>query len=350
MIDLALTSVILLILVAALVYKAKIHPEENPAFFDMENTKAMRGFWAVIVVLVHVPAAYQNTVQDLVSSFGFIGVTFFFMTSAYGLTLGIEKRPSGIKTFWRDRLPKLLVPQFLANIVLSLLSLVLVNRRLSLNSFIGLNSWLKFLLLCYLIFWVVHLFCRDRKRGGLIVCMAVASASMLIYWLKYADVIKTTTWATELYGFIWGVLLALAFSRAVEFAKEKWMPKTAVFCAMALVLGVLYVFVLKQTVFFGDYLLKILLGFAITAFILLINSKISIGNKAIAFLGEISFEIYLVHGRVFDVLAVLFPKLSSGVFIIIGLSISIVLAAAIHCVSALIIKQVYRLPWFKKSE
>ena len=60
-------------------------------FFNKENSNALRGFWCLIVILVHVPVAYQNRIQDMIGSFAYIGVTFFFMTSAYGLRLSIVK-------------------------------------------------------------------------------------------------------------------------------------------------------------------------------------------------------------------------------------------------------------------
>lgn len=61
------------------------------SFFNLTNTTAMRGFWCIIVILVHIPAVYQNRIQDLMGSFAYIGVTFFFMTSAYGLKVGAKR-------------------------------------------------------------------------------------------------------------------------------------------------------------------------------------------------------------------------------------------------------------------
>lgn len=41
-------------------------------FFNKENSNALRGFWCLIVVLVHVPGAYQNRIQDIIGSFAYI--------------------------------------------------------------------------------------------------------------------------------------------------------------------------------------------------------------------------------------------------------------------------------------
>lgn len=61
--------------------------DDGQHFFDMSNSNALRGFWCLIVILVHIPAAYQNRIQDMIGSFAYIGVTFYFMTSAYGLKM-----------------------------------------------------------------------------------------------------------------------------------------------------------------------------------------------------------------------------------------------------------------------
>lgn len=51
---------LVLFLVAVLV--VGIQEQENNHFFDKENTNALRGFWCLIVVLVHIPLLYQNRI------------------------------------------------------------------------------------------------------------------------------------------------------------------------------------------------------------------------------------------------------------------------------------------------
>ena len=57
---------LVLFLVAVLV--VGIQEQENNHFFDKENTNALRGFWCLIVVLVHIPLLYQNRIQDMIGS------------------------------------------------------------------------------------------------------------------------------------------------------------------------------------------------------------------------------------------------------------------------------------------
>ena len=152
---------ILLFLAGTLLIGAQYKPNSKH-FFDIVNTNAMRGFWCLIVVLVHIPAAYQNRIQDMIGSFAYIGVTFFFMTSAYGLRLAIERKPESIKCFWRRRLPKLLIPCFFINCI-NVLFCFIEGVEFSAMRFIQINGWVQWLLVCYFVFWTIYRFGGGTK-------------------------------------------------------------------------------------------------------------------------------------------------------------------------------------------
>lgn len=294
-------------------------------FFDLTNTKALRGFWAIIVVLVHVPEAYQNPIQDALGSFAYIGVTFFFVTSAYGLWLGRNKMGRGL-AFWRRRLPKLLIPCFFANGVEMAVGLI-AGQSYALWYLLTICDWLKWLLVCYVLFWTLeHISALQGKARMAILCILVAAFSLSIYVLD--DYIEQTTWCTEVYGFIWGILLAANRERFVRWAEKNWGVKTALFMAASAVLGGLYLKA-KWVPFFGDYLLKILLGVAILTFLLLLNIRFSLGNRANQYLGSISYEIYLLHNVAFALLMCGLPGLSSGAFVAGAVAVTILLSALI---------------------
>ena len=92
--------------------------------------------------------------------------------------------------------------------------------------------------------------------------------------------------------------------------------------------------------FWGDYLLKIILGILIIAFMLAINVKVSIGNRVSNYLGSISFEVYLVHILSFSIVKKITPDMSSGVFILVSLILTVVLASAIKRISTVIIQRI----------
>lgn len=330
-------GVLLIVLCGELLIKAQIMPDSKH-FFDLDNTKAMRGFWCIIVVLVHIPSAYQNKVVDIVGSFGYIGVTFFFMTSGYGLTLSTTKKDI-IPCFWRKRLPKLLLTSWIINITFEIINLILFNEAVSFWSIINIKGWVLWLIGCYFIFWITQIVLKNTQRLKYIVCALLISASSLaIYFMKKEGIVTDTVWVTECYGFIWGLLLALLYTVFVDLVSEKYIKFAVLAAALSLILGVSY---LKfKTVFFaGDYLLKIVLGVSITLLILVCNTRIKLGNRVSLFLGSISFEIYLIHGRAFGIIEKLLPDVGSGEFVWISLLGTIALAFLVHFISDWTVKK-----------
>ena len=305
---------------------------DNEHFFDKQNSNAMRGFWCLTVILVHVPIAYQNRIQDMLGSFAYIGVTFFFMTSAYGLKLEIEKKPGNIKTFWRRRLPKLLIPCIFVNIVGIMIDIV-KGKEISAISLIYIDCWVRWLLVCYLIFWIAQRFCAEC--ANIIICVLVIFFSITVYVCK--GWINQTTWCPEVFGFVWGILFKRTKDEFTNWINRAWGMKCAMLFVIVGLLGVAYL-KLKPVVFFGDYLLKTLLGLAIITFMLALNSHIKLGNRVNQFLGGISFEVYLLHGIVFGLIIYLMAETSSGVFIVSGILVTIVLSVIVHKVNRLCLK------------
>ncbi len=327
-------SIMLLILLfMALIVAVRDGRGKQADFFDLESSNCMRGFWCLVILLVHVPTAYQNTLQDLTGSFAYIGVTFFFMTSGYGLMLGIKNK--GIKSiegFWLRRLPKLLLPMFLTNIVLSLANLCQTGVY-NPADLINFHGFVRQLLVFYFIFWAVFRFIPQKvseNQKTLIICGAVLLISLSIY------IFKISAWATESFGFIYGILLAHYKSEFEAFAKQKWLAKSIGFCAAALIFGIAYL-KFKHVVFIGEYLIKVILGLAILIFILTLNSKISIGNPVGRFMGKISYEVYLLHGAVFTLISSIAPDINSGLFILLSILVTVALSPVINRISNMIL-------------
>ena len=59
---------IVIFLAMTLVACAQVQ-EDGKHFFDINNSNALRGFWCLIVVLVHIPVAHQNRIQDMIGKF-----------------------------------------------------------------------------------------------------------------------------------------------------------------------------------------------------------------------------------------------------------------------------------------
>lgn len=76
MADVLLTLFLLCILAACTV--CSLQKGEKNQMLNVFYTTAMKGLACIVVVLVHIPAQHSNPVQDMIGSFGFVGVTAFF--------------------------------------------------------------------------------------------------------------------------------------------------------------------------------------------------------------------------------------------------------------------------------
>ncbi len=323
--------VVLLFLAYLVLYKAKIE-DINDDFFGISSTTAMRGICCLIIILVHIPESYQNPVQDMISSFGYIGVTFFFMTSGYGLKLGIINKRELKHRFWKRRLPKLIIPYIIAMLIYLLISIG-NNEGINWYIFYSVGGWVLWLIICYLIFWTIYSFNLFGRYKDIAISVIIILFSTTMFLV--GDDIGFTTWTTEIYGFIWGILLINNKHRFVEYALEKWSIKTAISCLIAAVFGVMYL-KLKPIYFIGSYVLKIALGIAILTFVLVLTSRIYFGNKIVLYIGGISYEVFLCYGIAIKVMETLMPGIQSGMFIALVMIFTIAVATIVHYFANLI--------------
>ena len=335
-----ITTIIMLLILSflgfILVYRDS--KGKDSSFFDIQTSECMRGFWCLIVLLVHIPLEQQNTIQDAIGSFAFIGVTFFFMTSSYGLTLSALKKPeSYLHGFWTKRLSRLMLPMLFVN-VFTILAEVITIKEFDFWQLFRLTGWVRQILFFYLMFWLLHKFLPsklDVKSKSLIVILVTCVFSLFVYITKGMGVFG---WPTETMGFIYGILLALFKDKFQRFALNKWLIKTITALILSAVLGVAYL-CFKTIPVIGDYILKIFLGAAILSLIFIANSKISIGNPVSRFLGSISYEIYLFHSVAFILLEAFSSQLESSVYVLLSMLITIVLSYVVNRLCSLIMKK-----------
>lgn len=322
-----------IILTLAVIVIAGCRKASDETFFDINNSNVMRGAFSIIILFVHVPQGYTNRIQDMIGSFAYVGVTFFFMTSAYGLMLGFLKNPDSIKRFWKKRLLKLFLPMGLINVLFFIITF-LDNGELNLSRLLSINNWVAQLILFYFVFWLVF---RFTKLSNMVRASVVSGFIVLFSLFAYffAEHLPFS-WAVEAFGFIYGMLLALYKEQIYGLLNKKFMLKLSALAVLSLVFGVAYL-KFKGIYFFGSYLLRLFLGLFIVLFILAINTRITFSNPASLFMGRISYEVYLIHAFVFDMISAHMPTLESGVFILSGIIITVVLSIAVSCLGKFIL-------------
>lgn len=320
----------LTLLIVAYAGFGSLRKSETDNFFSKKESGALRGFWCLVIMLVHVPSTYQNPLQDFVGSFAYVGVTFFFMTSSYGLQIALKERGrASLDCFWFRRLPRLLIPCIFVNIF-TLCEKSAVGEPWSPFSLIRIDNWVVWLILCYLAFWSVNRYLKfGRFASDALVMFIVIVLSLTSYIIGDASPIYH--WPTEIWGFVWGIALANHRDRVRNAIYNKGFIPLLITLVISVALGAVYL-KYKTVALLGDYVLKIALGLSLIILMLIFDVIFTVAGRLNSWLGSISYEVYLVHGSIFALVSTLAGegRLSSGGFIFVSLVATVIIASAIR--------------------
>lgn len=337
MITYIIMSILLLSLILITIYGAKI--EKRKDFFTFEDTKVLKGIICIIVILVHIPKSFQNPIQDMIGSFAYIGVTFFFLTSSYGLKYKMDNKQDYLNNFWQNRLSKLLVPAIIINIVASIIEFLSYGFKESiiLNIF-NINKWVLLLLLFYLLFYLINKMKISNLKKDILIIMLVVICSLVD---KLTPFKITLRWPTECLGFAYGIILYDYFNSYKSWINKNYLFKLISLFIIGVIFGLLYL-KFKPLYFIGDYCLKIILAIVLLMLLMQLIARIKLGNKISKFLGSISYEIYLFHYVSFKILQLIKINFNSGIYIVIVIIITIIFSFIINKISKLIVNKLIK--------
>lgn len=332
MLDYIFTALAPILLGCVALYGSKSVTDQNE-FMSKQYTTMLKAVCCIIVILVHIPLVKQNKLQDGIGSFAYICVTLFFLISAYGMKLSITKKQDYLKHFWRNRLAALLIPQILVNIFGILLTFRI--KSIEWFSIFNLNSYVVVLLSYCLWFYIVYLgrsFYSKKTIDSLLMAGIIIS-SIFSYFMM-----EKTYWCYERFGLLWGLILFLNIDK-IKTIVNPTAKRTTIYLIICLIFGVAYL-KFKYVFFWGEYLLKIILGLSIILFVFSLSSKRVFGNRVLNYLGNISYEVYLSHGIIMSFLMHYFPNLSSGIFILFTITMTIIFSSVVHSLGKPIVKLV----------
>lgn len=335
MIDLILTALIPVAMVA--MFLVGMRTDVSQPVLGKELTQVLKGLCSIVVILVHIPRQEQNPLQDAIGSFAYVAVTFFFLFSAYGMSLSAKENPNYLRYFWRGRLAALLIPCLVINIFGSIWMFA-TKGTVTVYSLLGINRYVVILLEYCLAFYAVE---RIRMRWSIVTETAAASVLILLVTVSSlytysmfseADNSGQVGWPFERMGLVWGLLLYMFAHDISLWMRTRRHWKIALLIVACLILGTAYL-KFKHVEFVGEYVLKILLGLSIVTSVLTVCQMRRLGNRVTNFLGSISFEIYLSHGLVVNMLIFCCPELESGIFIICAVIGTVAVSWAAHLLS-----------------
>ena len=271
---------------------------KKDGFYDdglsLEKTKALRGILALLVVLHHLhlysPGGYLGMVYDLA---GILCVTLFFFLSGYGLEKSARSKAGYGRRVLTKRIPAILVP-YLAFTGIYWLGFGYSLKEVLqgfVNGFpIVANAWyIHCLLVLYLSFALGQMLLAKRFGAKRIWHLVVAvSWVWLCRWLNYPP-----HWYNAVIAFPMGIAWAEYEPKIRSLMEKCYFPAVAG-CAPA------FLGALAAALWTADgEIVVTLFWLAMGLFVVLVYlvlMKVTVRNPLLLWIGEISFEIYGIHG------------------------------------------------------
>lgn len=368
------------LLPVSVLYGAKFYRpgEYNDGYLSRDVTGCVKGISIFVIILHHL--SWRISGAGLFFSFsryGYLAVSVFFFLSGYSLMVSLLNNKSYLDNFLRKRLGRVYVPVLIINAITLLSYHFIYGFSWSLSGIIknitGIELidpilwFVNAILIFYVVFFIAFRF--FSVRTGVIIVFA--------YSVVYYKVCEYTGlgvwWYNTCFCFPLGIMVAYKYKEFTAFMQRNYMAVTAavisifsasfylanwwpfpqnamVFPAVSVVstammviqlfrqrsypaltaaliiLSAVYFYIIKSR-YFPVYAIEFAVASSLSCvfMILVFLMKVNVGNRVWVFMGVISYEMYLIHMKIFNIYFS-YVKINSALTIYIFLAI--VIAAA----------------------
>jgi peptidoglycan/LPS O-acetylase OafA/YrhL len=309
-------------------------------YLSKERTNVLKGISATVIMFLHIGNSTEGGI--LISAFalvGYVAVGIFFFISGYGLMKNyMMKGTAYLSNFLSKRLLPIIIPYAIVNFIYLLYQFVdegLISVKGFLVSFINGDPMVRFswyviaILFFYIAFYISFKFVKTTKLSLLLFFTITVGYILGCRYVQY-DVWWYNSCIVLLLGLLWA-----CFEKEITLWYQRhYLLKTALLLSLFLVTFCMSYS--KLIVFEESFILgQTLSTFAFTLLALMIYSKIELKNKVWAYLGTISFELYILHGLMLKLFKSRFIYLESNlIYCACVLISSILLATLLHYITS----------------
>lgn len=297
-------------------------------FLSLSQSKRIQGSACVAIIIHHVTqqiTQYGYIDKGFITIFNCLGILFtalFFFFSGYGLITSVYTKDNYLKKFPIKRFPTVLIPFWVINILGVLLVVIAYHVRYDLGSvlsdifgytLINSNAWfIVEIVFIYIFFYVLFGLIKNRDVAFVLLAVAVILLITYSYFQGHdtgakAHWFKGEWWYNSTIAFVFGMIFARFKDGITAFFNRHYK----VILVLAIILVVVTFYIQLYTLvrygyyderMYGKYgrlltlLAQMLFCLVFTTFVLLLNMKITIGNRVLNYISGISVELYLIHG------------------------------------------------------
>ena len=341
-------DIFILLLISLFVY---LIPRTDVDYLSNKSTKSLKGLLALLIIFHH--TSQKVTTGENFSNFEYMGryiVALFFFLSGYGLYFQYSNNATYMNNFLRKRLVRIFIP-FYVFIVIYVIYRATLGEVINVDFFISFwkdhsniiyNGWfINSIIVLYVIFYVSFV----NKDSKIAEYKLVFLTLVYIFWKAYQD---HGDWE---YVSIMAFLLGI-FWMENRVSIDKFIEKNYFIFLVSFSI-LMYVFrhyevIMKNIGITNKYIYYGIVGNLCTmifvVYFLLLTNKLNFSNKYLDFLGDISFEIYMIHGLVMHYLGKFFVSsdVNDVLYTIVVLFVSIIFAYYIKKLIIIIEKNIMK--------
>lgn len=324
---------VLIILVSCIPFKMK----SDSALLSLSHTNTIRTICCVIVFLSHINLPPQYVAMGYLH---FVAVSFFFLTSGYGLYFSMKNKEKYLENFSR-RIENILIPY---GIVLALKWIFKCNISR------GGIFYVNVLLIMYLFFYIVYKFIPQKQE--IVIAILVIGYSVLAQKMHDGNLMEVGDtlwgligWGSQSLSFLYGILLAKYYVR-INKVIDKWKVPICIIATMILLHAGYRYWINKsnQSVTWNEYGQRVVICICLIVIVISLINHIEFRSKFSQFISGVSYEIFLIHGLVFEILEKMSVKnkLSSITYVVCSFVIVVILSLVLKYLVKLILILVER--------
>ena len=333
-------DIFILLLISLFVY---LIPRTDVDYLSNKSTKSLKGLLALLIIFHHV--SQKITTGENFSNFEYMGryiVALFFFLSGYGLYFQYSNNATYMENFLRKRLARILIP-FTVFIIIYVIYRATLGEVVNVDFFLSFwrdhsnivyNGWfVNSIIVLYVIFYVSFKM-KDSKSSFYMLTLLTLVYIFLKAYQNHGD------WEyVSIMAFLLGIFWMKNRISIDKYIEENYFVFLVSFSILMYVFRH-YEVIMKNIGITNKYVYYGIVGNLCTmvflVYFLLLTNKLNFSNKYLDFLGDISFEIYMIHGLVMHYLGKFFVSspVNDVIYTIVVLLVSIVFA---YCIKKLII-------------
>ena len=352
--------------------KAYKKSEWNEEYTSLGQTKMFLGLNVLTVSFHHMaqktcapwhPAQYMVHGLDFFLSIGYLMVAAFLFCSGLGLYKSYKKKENYLKGFVRKRVLTIVAVYYISEVIYLIVRLIMGEKMtamiviwyLSGLHMSTLNSWyIIAIVFFYLVFYLAFRFCKKEGIAILLIFIFTLLYTLLGVFVGHQNDwwMRGEWWYNSILLFPLGIIFAKYEEKITAFFKKIYV--------VALPLSFILLFVtyglslLAQDVwgyygeYWGDqYLILHRLGTAASQWLVcifyvmfsfLFMMKVKIGNRALAFLGSITLEYYLMHGMFVELFGYNFLDISPSIVYIRNVPLYVLVVVTFALTTAMLFR------------